>query len=377
MRRSVVGDGRVARGPLGHLLQRVLAVPLGEAVQVEVAVEVVGLVLEAAREVPGAAHLDRVAVLVLPGDLGVLGPRRRGVGAGDGEAALVGVVEGAQLGGQVAQLRVAHDADVPDALVVLAVVDEDLEAHADLVGGEPHALGGALAREHVVHELRQLGPELGDVRALLVQHGVPDDGDRQRLPALPVGALPLLGVGRVDHVALVVDGEAGRLLRHLLRNVLSGSRPTDQQDVPIHPTATEILESPALKPTQPRKSAPPEAPCGRRPGELEERARDGARDIPRRGQQTSSRSRHPLASGRSATHVSRIPRTSSAGAATPHSRSVTHRPPAVACPSGPGAPGSLWSCGSARSPSPASLSIRLSEQLRHSSRTEEVQSSAA
>ena len=65
----------------------------------------------------------------------------------------------------------------------------------------------------------------------------------------------------------------------------------------------------------------------------------------------------------------------------PHSRSGTHRspsPPVSRWPSGPGWPGSLWSCGSTwRSPPPSSLGIRLSEQVRQSSRTDDDQSSAA
>ena len=68
-------------------------------------------------------------------------------------------------------------------------------------------------------------------------------------------------------------------------------------------------------------------------------------------QQTSSRSRHSRVSGLSATQPSSSPRTSPPGAAIPHSRSgdpqLARR---VRCPSGPGWPGSLWSCGSRCSP---------------------------
>ncbi len=62
---------------------------------------------------------------------------------------------------------------MPDALVVLAVVDEDLQVDTDLVGGQAHALGGALAGEHVGDQLLQLLTELGDVLALLCSTGLP------------------------------------------------------------------------------------------------------------------------------------------------------------------------------------------------------------
>ncbi len=197
------GSGRALR----HLLQRVLAVPLRQAVDVEVAVEVVRLVLEAAGEVARAAHLDRVALDVLAGDLGVVGAGQRGVRRRDGQAALVGVVEDPALRGQLDQPGVADDAHVPHALVVGAVVDEDLQVDADLVGGQAHALGGALAGEHVVDELRQRVVELGDVLALLVEHGVADHGDGAGRAALAVRPLTLLAVLGVDDVPLVVHGQ--------------------------------------------------------------------------------------------------------------------------------------------------------------------------
>jgi len=41
-------------------------------------------------------------------------------------------------------------ADVLDPVVVVAVVDEHPKRHADLVGGQAHALGGVHRGEHVV-----------------------------------------------------------------------------------------------------------------------------------------------------------------------------------------------------------------------------------
>ncbi len=101
---------------------------------------------------------------------------------------------------------------MPLALVVLAVVDEDLQVDADLVGRQAHALGGALAGEHVGDQLVELGPELGDVLALLVQHRVAHDRDRPRGTALTVGRLALLTVLGVVDEALVVHGEHSRVL---------------------------------------------------------------------------------------------------------------------------------------------------------------------
>src|SRR5262249_44477590 len=58
LRASVVGHHGIAGLVLGHLPQGVPALALGEPVDVEVAVEVVRLVLQTPSEVAGAAHLD-------------------------------------------------------------------------------------------------------------------------------------------------------------------------------------------------------------------------------------------------------------------------------------------------------------------------------
>src|SRR6185437_4032073 len=140
----------------------------------------------------GALVGDLVAVHVLAGDHGVVGPGQLAVGAGDGEAALVGVVQDPALGGQLLDDRVDDMAHVADAVVVGAVVDEDPQRHTDLVGGEPDALGGALAGEHVVDQLGEVVVEGRHGLAGTVQHRVADHGDRVDLAPGAVGGLALL-----------------------------------------------------------------------------------------------------------------------------------------------------------------------------------------
>src|SRR5690606_8491604 len=73
---------------LEHLLRGPL-VAAHEAVDVEQAVEVVGLVLQAAREETAPLHLHRLAVCVHPGDPRPLGPAGREVLGGYREAPLL------------------------------------------------------------------------------------------------------------------------------------------------------------------------------------------------------------------------------------------------------------------------------------------------
>ncbi|GAA5009887.1 hypothetical protein GCM10025734_53320 [Kitasatospora paranensis] len=143
----------------------------------------VGLVLEAAGEEAGALDPDGVAVLVQAGHGGVVGPGEVLVRGRDGEAALRRVVQGAAAGRQLLQDGVDDVADVAHAVVVGAVVDEDLEVDADLVGRQADTLRRVHRDEHVVHEGGEFGVEGGDVPALVVQDGVADHGDR------PGGAL--------------------------------------------------------------------------------------------------------------------------------------------------------------------------------------------
>ncbi|GGT98793.1 hypothetical protein GCM10010244_25540 [Streptomyces coeruleorubidus] len=83
-------------------------------------------------------------------------------------------------------------AEVPEVLVVGAVVDEDPQRLADLVGGEADALGGVHGCEQVLHEAGQFGAEIGDLRAGCVQERVSVQGEGSHVA---VGA----GDGAVSH----------------------------------------------------------------------------------------------------------------------------------------------------------------------------------
>ncbi|GGN51763.1 hypothetical protein GCM10011579_007970 [Streptomyces albiflavescens] len=90
---------------------------------------------------------------------------------------------------------------VADLLVVGAVVHEDPERLADLVGREADALRGVHRREHVLDELPELGAEPGDFFTRCVQDGVAEQGEG---PDAPVGARD----GAVSHggKGTVLDG---------------------------------------------------------------------------------------------------------------------------------------------------------------------------
>lgn len=135
--------------------------------------------LQTPGEVPDPLDDQGAAVLVEPADDGPVGAGGRHGGAGDGQAAL-GVVDqpaAARLG--KLQGRVDEVADVPDAVLVRAVVHEQAQADVDLVGGQTRAVGPVHGREHVVDERRQLrSAECGDLPArpakdLLAHRGHP------------------------------------------------------------------------------------------------------------------------------------------------------------------------------------------------------------
>ena len=85
------------------------------------------------------------------------GAGQLGVGAGHRQAALLGDLLGrfplVRL--QDGQLRVHHVADDVLAVGVRAVHHEHPGVDADLVGRQPHPVGGVHAREHVQHEAAQ------------------------------------------------------------------------------------------------------------------------------------------------------------------------------------------------------------------------------
>ena len=158
-----------------------LACPLrrtDQAVEVEQAVQVVGLVLQAPGEQPGALQLHGVAVQVGAGDAGPVRAAGGELLARYGQAPLVVVLAGAA-GGPGAHLQpwVEHAAAVHHALVVRAVVDEQPQRHPDLVGGQADTVGRGHGVEHVLHQVADLRRHLADRLGRLVQHAVPHDRD--------------------------------------------------------------------------------------------------------------------------------------------------------------------------------------------------------
>src|SRR5690606_22910003 len=162
-------SAQVADGP-----HRLAAHVAGQDVDVDAAVQVPALVLEAAGEVAGALDADGPALDVHALDHGVRGARRVEPETGHGQAPLRGD-EGLTAGAD--EPRVDDVADVAAALVVLAVVHEHAEADADLVGREPGAVLLVHGDEHVVDEAFQRGVERPDGVALGAQDRVSEEAD--------------------------------------------------------------------------------------------------------------------------------------------------------------------------------------------------------
>ena len=80
-------------GELVVLLVERLARPFGQPITEDGAEQMVGLVLEAARQQTGAGELDGLAVLVDAADVRLVGPRALDIGTGQRQAALVGRLE--------------------------------------------------------------------------------------------------------------------------------------------------------------------------------------------------------------------------------------------------------------------------------------------
>src|SRR5690606_14162473 len=165
---------------LDHLLRRA-GVPADQPVQVDVAVQVIGLVLQAAGEETLALDLDRLTVEVETGDFRPRRPAGRERLTGYGQAAFPVVVRVRHAFRSFRGLQhgVDHQALPPLAeLFVRAVVDEDAQIDADLVGRQAHTLGGVHGLEHVIGERAQRLVELLHRTRRVVQHGVAGDADR-------------------------------------------------------------------------------------------------------------------------------------------------------------------------------------------------------
>src|SRR5690625_1965913 len=161
------------RCDLDHLadgLHRLLALRPVEAVDIEHAVEVVHLVLEAAGHELLPLDDDLLAVEVDPLDAGVPGALGGEPQAGDGQAALVAVL--VLVLGDLDETRVEDVADV-----VLDVPRERPQAHPDLVGGQA---GPALVvdrLEQVLHQRLDAVVDLRDRFARGTQDRVAHDAD--------------------------------------------------------------------------------------------------------------------------------------------------------------------------------------------------------
>src|SRR5450830_303279 len=123
------------RGALGRVSELLADRPHGlladralEAVEVQVTVQMVDLVLQAAGHELGALDDDLLAVEILADDARVPGATGGVPQTGHGQAALVAVLE---VVGELADLRVEHVADL-----VVDVPREGAEPDADVVRGE-------------------------------------------------------------------------------------------------------------------------------------------------------------------------------------------------------------------------------------------------
>ena len=152
---------------------------LVQTVHVQLAVQVVGLVLHAACEPAGRLEMDGVAVLVKAVHRDPLGALEGEAVTGEGQAALfllVGVrVSGRNLA--QGQHRVDDAAARGNAVLVLHLVGEDAQAHTDLRCRQTHAVGCVHGFVHVSHELLELIIKLGDGCRGAVQNGVAVNND--------------------------------------------------------------------------------------------------------------------------------------------------------------------------------------------------------
>ncbi len=158
-RRSQVFGRPPRREVVGHLGLRLVELLAGlgrEPVGEDGAEGVVGLVLEAPREQAVSLEGHRRPVDAGARHPGAVGPGAVDEGAGEGQAALLGLVELAVLALGQLHDRVAHHAHRVLAGRVGAVEDEDPQVDADLAGGETDAVGGVHRGHHVGDQRAQV-----------------------------------------------------------------------------------------------------------------------------------------------------------------------------------------------------------------------------
>src|SRR5690625_4946916 len=194
-------------GPeVDHLGDCALAFTFRDEVDIEPAVEVVGLMLQHPGEVALAGELDRVAVHVNAGHRGAVRPEQPGARPRNREAALLAF--------DVALLQVdrAHGVEhVPDVAhaVFGEVVHEQAQVHVHLVRRKPHSLRDGHRREHVVNERAKVTrAKFGDGAAGGVEDLLADFGHAQNLS--PLGLFREIGVvGNLDPVEQCANSHEG------------------------------------------------------------------------------------------------------------------------------------------------------------------------
>src|SRR3954471_8770409 len=124
---------------------------------------------------------------------GMTAPAPGGAGPRKAPLAVVGQPAPGRVG--LLEHRVDDVPDMPDPVVVRAVVDEKPQIDVDLVGREAGPVRDVHREEHVVDQRREIGPELGHVPARLVQHLLADLGDAPDLPAPGLGGETRIRVG--------------------------------------------------------------------------------------------------------------------------------------------------------------------------------------
>src|SRR5581483_647632 len=216
-RRRRARSRRPSAAPLGEHDARAqpaerLAARLGRrAVEHQHAVEVVGLVLDAARRVAVEVEAHVLAVLVEARDHDVQRALNRDGDPLDREAALVGDL------GLVAPLDDLGVRERVDLLVVLRLEDEDAAEDADLRGREADPVRVAHQQLHPVDEALQLVVELLDGARLHAERGVrilADLRERDAAASLALRVELLVADLALDLHFVVLGHAVGTLARH-------------------------------------------------------------------------------------------------------------------------------------------------------------------
>jgi hypothetical protein len=138
----------------------------------------VGLVLQAAREQPGAAYDQWRPVRVGAADDSDIRSGAERIGAGQRKAALIALVQVPVGSRRQLEDGVADGALLDHLVRVGAAVDEDAEVDADLVGRKPGPVGGVHGDRQIGDQFEQLGVEVRDRLAAPMHDGFAPSDDR-------------------------------------------------------------------------------------------------------------------------------------------------------------------------------------------------------